>query len=322
MLSSAFIDGFRETCFRRGIDPQEAAILEKRAEDAFHTVQDGEILGRIANRYKTTPQAIAKANGFKTVNDVIRPGQRLKLPAVPAAKPQAPAATSAPAGERNHVVADNEILGRIANRYGVTPQAIAELNGFKTVNDVIRPGQKLRIPAARPKPQPAPVAAPPAAPAAPAVPAPAPVPGGVPIKPMKYHGLAANNPGNLRVSSIPWRGKVDVPGAQFLTFDSPTNGVRAAARLAYNYRKRYGIDTLRGLANKWAPSNENDTSKYVTDLANQTGWGADQKVDFRNEANLRKLLPAIFHNEVGETGYDPAMISNAVHDAVSTLAKR
>lgn len=313
-MATPFQDGFRDACFRRGVDPAVAAALEKTAEGRYHTVQDGEILGRIARRYGVTPQAVADANGFKTVNDIIRPKQRLVIPmapapapapATPAPAPAAPAATAAPAGEREHVIQSGDILGRLAHRYGTTAQAIADLNGFNTVNDTLKIGRKLRIPAAAPAP----------APAAPAAQAPV-------AAPKKYHGLTANNPGNLRVGPVKWQGRKDIPGAQFWTFDTPFNGIRAAARNAYNYRARHGIDTLTGLARRWAPKNENDTNGYIARLSQQTGWAPTQSIDFRDEANLRKLLPAIFTNEVGATGYDPTLISNAVHDAVATIRRR
>ena len=87
----------------------------------------------------------------------------------------------------DHVVANGEVLGRIAKRYGVSPAEIAKANGIANPN-MIRAGQRLVIPAkpvakpaakpvAKPvaKPAPAPVQAPPvhapatpvAAPAAP-----------------------------------------------------------------------------------------------------------------------------------------------------------
>ncbi len=46
--------------------------------DTVHQVQSGDTLGRIASANRTTVEFIKRANGLK--NDVIRPGQKLKLP--------------------------------------------------------------------------------------------------------------------------------------------------------------------------------------------------------------------------------------------------
>ena len=100
-----------------------------------HIVVAGDNLTRIAARYGTTPEAIAKQNGF-AVNRRIVVGQRLLVTTNP----------SKIVKQRFHTVKKGDTLIGIGKKYGVSATAIASVNGFSTTK-AIRPGQKLRIPA-------------------------------------------------------------------------------------------------------------------------------------------------------------------------------
>ncbi|MBO9726171.1 MAG: LysM peptidoglycan-binding domain-containing M23 family metallopeptidase [Novosphingobium sp.] len=85
------------------------------------------------------------------------------------ALPLAPVVAATPKDEAVHVVAAGETLNGIANRAGVSSEALAKANGLKTPY-VVRLGQKLTIPRAKAAPAKAPAKAPvkqpdPAAPA-------------------------------------------------------------------------------------------------------------------------------------------------------------
>jgi LysM repeat protein len=43
-------------------------------------VKSGDNLNSIAKRYGTTAGAVQKANGLKSTNSIIRPGQKLTIP--------------------------------------------------------------------------------------------------------------------------------------------------------------------------------------------------------------------------------------------------
>lgn len=61
-----------------------------------HVVQRGQVLGKIAKRYNVTVADLCKRNGIRR-SDVIRPGQRLKIPAAPIPiRPPPPGASWAP----------------------------------------------------------------------------------------------------------------------------------------------------------------------------------------------------------------------------------
>ncbi|MCS6770484.1 MAG: LysM peptidoglycan-binding domain-containing protein [Kiritimatiellae bacterium] len=182
----------------------EAAALQT------HTVAPGESLSRIARRYGVTVREIQDLNNIQDPNK-IRVGQKLKLPpyatpapaASPAPTPKKEQKTTAVAAGGEYVVKSGDSLSVIAARHGTTVRALKEVNNLKS--DLIRVGQKLKIPAGaqkpaatqRPAPSPAaPRAAPstaPADPAAPAAPAPAPVPAAAPA-PMQTPAAPAPQP--------------------------------------------------------------------------------------------------------------------------------
>jgi LysM repeat protein len=125
------------------------AKASAKAAGQVHVVEKGDHLGGIARRYGSTVSAIRDANGLTKGGKPIRPGQELIIPAgSKAAAKNAPAAAAPKLrpGERIHVVADGQSLGRIAKRYQVTVEALRERNGLTTGGRRIKPGQKLIVP--------------------------------------------------------------------------------------------------------------------------------------------------------------------------------
>ncbi|MCS6870352.1 MAG: LysM peptidoglycan-binding domain-containing protein [Anaerolineae bacterium] len=122
---------------------------------SVHIVARGETLNMIARRYGVTLSALLAANNIPNPNRLLV-GQRLIIPASDAAAPPivespptavptpAPAAPAEPM--RTHVVKRGEGLARIAAKYGVSWQAIANLNNISNPN-LIYAGMVLRIPA-------------------------------------------------------------------------------------------------------------------------------------------------------------------------------
>lgn len=96
-----------------------------------HTVQRGETLKTIANKYGVSIEAIAVANNIIDPNRIFV-GQRLSIPA----------AVTPP---RTHTVKAGERLSDIATRYNTTVEALLQANNFSNPN-VIFVGQVLQLP--------------------------------------------------------------------------------------------------------------------------------------------------------------------------------
>ncbi len=119
-------------------------------------------------------------------------------------------------------------------------------------------------------------------------------------------GIRNNNPGNIRHGSSIWRGMKAVQNgdAEFVQFTSPYFGIRAMAVLFYNYQHRYGLKTVRGLINRWAPPAENKTDAYVIAVANATRYSPDETINLNDPAILGPFLKAVIAHENGRPPAD------------------
>lgn len=120
--------------------PAAPAASGTTSATVTYTVQSGDTLGRIAQRFNTTTEALVQLNGL-TNPDQIKVGQQLKVPATGGATT---GSTGAGQG-RTHVVQRGETLGVIAKTYGVTVAEIAAANNIADA-DTIFVGQALIIP--------------------------------------------------------------------------------------------------------------------------------------------------------------------------------
>jgi LysM repeat protein len=136
-------------------------LVNVATANTTHVVQPGDTLSGIARRYGTTVQALAETNHIVNPN-LIFAGQTLVIP-TSGGSPPPPPPPPATGGSTTYVVQPGDTLSRIALRFGVTLQALAQTNNIGNVN-LIFTGQVLAIPGATvpapPPPAPGPTATP------------------------------------------------------------------------------------------------------------------------------------------------------------------
>jgi LysM repeat protein len=110
---------------------------------ATYTVQAGDSPSAIADRFGIPTPAILTLNGLSW-NTVLHEGQVLKLTAEPTKKRASSPARVASAG---YVVQYGDSVSRIADRLGISTQALLSLNNLGS-NAAIYPGQYLKVPGA------------------------------------------------------------------------------------------------------------------------------------------------------------------------------
>lgn len=130
---------------------------------------------------------------------------------------------------------------------------------------------------------------------------------------MVTRGIRNNNPGNIRIGAD-WDGLArSVPEylpeeKSFCQFRAPQYGIRAMTRIIQNYERKHGINTVKGIINRWAPPIENDTGSYVASVAHQVGQGPDEVISTDLYDHMNPLISAIIRHENGHQPYPPALV--------------
>lgn len=115
-------------------------------------------------------------------------------------------------------------------------------------------------------------------------------------------GIRNNNPGNLRITSNAWKGKLppelNTDGA-FEQFSSPELGIRA---LYIDLRSKInrGLNTITKIMSVYAPPNENNTRAYIEYIENVSGINRDYIL---SENHIPAIIPPIIKMENGTQPY-------------------
>lgn len=126
-------------------------------------------------------------------------------------------------------------------------------------------------------------------------------------------GLRNNNPGNIRRTSDKWQGlRAIQTDDSFFQFTDAKYGIRAMAKLLKNYQTRYGLKTVNDIINRWAPPVENNTSSYVTHVAEVVGVGVNDPINLNDTSVLTKLVNGVIKHENGINPYSNATIAEGV----------
>lgn len=117
-------------------------------------------------------------------------------------------------------------------------------------------------------------------------------------------GLRNNNPLNIRISGIAWRGKrpasQNTDGA-FEQFDTLTNGIRAGLINIRTYLNKYHCDTPRTIIRRWAPESDgNNTQAYIDRVCKVTAMHPGQLIVFSNRKQVCRLVYGMIAVECGQ----------------------
>ena len=127
-------------------------------------------------------------------------------------------------------------------------------------------------------------------------------------------GIRNNNPGNIRHGQN-WQGlnpngkKID---PYFCVFQTPVAGIRALAKVLINYKKLYGLNTVRQIISRYAPPNENQTTAYIQSVAKQLGVYPDTIIDIEERGVLTVFIKAVSRMENGIQPYSDETIQQGI----------
>lgn len=112
--------------------------------------------------------------------------------------------------------------------------------------------------------------------------------------PYDPRGIRNNNPGNLRFAGQ--AGATNNNG--FAQFGTLAEGTAAEQRQLQIYGNR-GVNTLAGIASRWAPSGENNTPAYLAGLSRTTGFDPNEKLNLNDPSVRARVANAINVQEEG-----------------------
>jgi hypothetical protein len=116
-------------------------------------------------------------------------------------------------------------------------------------------------------------------------------------------GIRNCNPGNLRHGKSRW---VGMSGSQtdpyFVVFTTAVWGLRALMRLLLNYHRKFGLDSIESILNRFAPPHENATDHYISAVARSMRVARRRRLNLEDRDMLVALTKAIVRHENGKPG--------------------
>ena len=135
-------------------------------------------------------------------------------------------------------------------------------------------------------------------------------------------GIRLFNPGNIRISSTKWLGKI-TPSSDpdFEEFADVLYGIRAAGKIFCHYNLHEGLSSIAQYITRWAPpSDSNPTTGYVNFVAKACNVDPQNTYNILAPDLLQQLLKAVFRFEQGSDEYvTDDQIAEGVKEALTSL---
>ncbi|MDC9616033.1 structural protein [Xenorhabdus khoisanae] len=126
-------------------------------------------------------------------------------------------------------------------------------------------------------------------------------------------GIRNNNPGNIDHNPAnKWQGQLRHDPKlepRFCRFVTAEYGIRALMKLLTNYHKN-GYQSVSKMIDRWAPTNENNTSAYIKGVAKALNVDPNQALDI-NKPTLIVLAKSIIRHENGKQPYSDDIFTRA-----------
>ncbi|WP_211849430.1 structural protein [Proteus mirabilis] len=124
-------------------------------------------------------------------------------------------------------------------------------------------------------------------------------------------GERNNNPGNIRHGSK-WQGlSAQQTDKDFCQFVSPEYGIRATYKLLQTYQKKYELNTVESIIDRYAPPNENNTAGYINRAAKDIGVSVNEPINVSSKPVAIALATAIVGVELGYQPYSQKVFEDA-----------
>lgn len=118
-------------------------------------------------------------------------------------------------------------------------------------------------------------------------------------------GIRNNNPLNIRIGND-WKGeRPNAKDKSFEEFTSMEYGIRAGFIILRKYITGYNgltqkFNTIEKMISRWAPSVENNTAAYISQVSKMTGIPATLKISFAQRSFMVAIVDAMIYVECGQ----------------------
>lgn len=136
-------------------------------------------------------------------------------------------------------------------------------------------------------------------------------------------GQKNRNPLNIRLNAKQvWKGQIrNRYEKAFVTFDTLTNGFRAAFKTLKTYMDKYDRHTIVAICTHWAPENENNTQNYINVVSKFSKIDANENIEFTDKDKMVRLVDAMAFMENG-LFFNKDVISKAYDIVVAESASK
>lgn len=141
-------------------------------------------------------------------------------------------------------------------------------------------------------------------------------PPSVPDKVLNTIGYKFCNPLNIKAFGNNWSGMVGQDARGHAIFETPQDGICAAAKILKTYASKYGINTVDGIVDRFCAASDGVTRAYISNVCKAMGVNPGEALDVKNPQVMTKLISAMMRQEIGAVAYSQETITAGVHKAL------
>lgn len=125
------------------------------------------------------------------------------------------------------------------------------------------------------------------------------------------NGIRNNNPdnGDEWKALVPETKRTD---RSFSQFTRPEYGIRVMVIIMRNYQIKYGVNTMSGIIQRWAPPNEKNIQAYIDGITQVVGAAAEKLIDLMYSRITILSVEAIIKHKNGQQPYSFDVFVRAV----------
>lgn len=141
-------------------------------------------------------------------------------------------------------------------------------------------------------------------------------PPSVPDKVLNTIGYKFCNPLNIKAFGNNWSGMVGQDARGHAIFETPQDGICAAAKILKTYSSKYGINTVDGIVDRFCAATDGVTRAYISNVCKSMGVTPGEALDVKDPQVMTKLISAMMRQEIGAVAYSQETITAGVHKAL------